>query len=68
VLVATQAAMDGNDGGWAVIRGNGGLSSTQVRFSIDEDEIKDTERRHGSEQVAYLVTDQPVVVKLTPAP
>lgn len=55
--LATQAAMDGGNGGWAVIAGGVGLSATQIFTAIDEDQIKDSERSHTTEQVSYLVME-----------
>ena len=50
--VASSAGMDGGDGGWPVFKsapGNG-----QLQLAIDEDQLKDSERSHTTEQVAYL--------------
>ena len=55
--VASQAAMDGGNGGWAILSGAAPLSSSDLRLAIDEDQLNDEERRHTSEQVAYLVFD-----------
>lgn len=52
--VATQSAMDGGDGGWAVLYGENPIGSN-VRLAIDEDQISDTERSHTTEQVSYWV-------------
>ena len=51
-VVASSAGMDGGDGGWPVLKsapGNG-----ELKLAIDEDQLKDSERNHTSEQVAYL--------------
>ena len=55
VGIVTQAAMDGNNGGWAYIDGSTGISSSQLFLVIDEDQIRDTERRHTTEQVGYVL-------------
>ncbi len=55
VGVVSQAAMDGSDGGWAVLYGNSPLSPTSLALAIDEDQIGDLERGHITEQVGYLV-------------
>jgi hypothetical protein len=52
--VLSSAAMDGNDGGWPVFKadpiGNGGFL-----LAIEEDQVRDNERNHTTEQAAYLV-------------
>jgi hypothetical protein len=55
VGLVLQAAMDGGDGGWAVLYGAAPLTATTVGLAVDEDQIADTERQHTSEQVGYLV-------------
>ncbi len=52
---ASMSGVDGDDGGWAVLYGASPVSSTELTVAIDEDALKDTERKHTSEQVAYLV-------------
>ena len=64
--VATQAAMDGNNGGWAYLFGASPLSATTMGLVIDEDQIGDNERAHTTEQVGYLVFGQNVDLPLTP--
>jgi hypothetical protein len=53
--VVSSAAMDGNDGGWAVLYGASPLSTSTLNLAVEEDQEGDTERRHTTEQVAYLV-------------
>ena len=53
---ATLSAMDGGDGGWAVLYGSNPVSST-INISIDEDTVSNTERSHTTEQVAYWVME-----------
>ncbi len=50
--VVTQSGMDGRDGGFAVLResNSGGLA-----IGIDEDTLRDSERRHTSEQVSFFM-------------
>ncbi|BAO43700.1 C25 family cysteine peptidase [Thiolapillus brandeum] len=50
--VASQAAMDGNNGGWAQLFGASPVGAT-LDLVIDEDQIGDAERWHTSEQVGY---------------
>jgi len=61
--VLTQAAVDGNDGGFAVLRGPTPLTASQITMNIDEDKLLDTERAHTTEQVAFVVFD---ALPLTP--
>ena len=53
---ATISAMDGGDGGWAVLYGASPLSN-QIHLAIDEDTVGDSERAHTTEQVAYWVME-----------
>jgi len=52
VNLATQAAMDGANGGWAYVYG--GPSATSLPLAIDEDQVRDGERSHTTEQVGYV--------------
>jgi len=52
--VAQQVAMDGNNGGWAVLFGTNPISST-INLAIEEDQCTDAERTHVNEQVDYVV-------------
>ena len=51
--ILTQAAMDGVDGSWAVLRDS--TSATEITLSVDEDQIFQSERSHTTEQVGYWV-------------
>ncbi len=66
VGLATMAAMDGGDGGWAQIHGPAVATTTSLYLSIDEDTIADAERGHTTEQVAYAVFAGPVVYPSSP--
>ncbi len=55
--IATQSAMDGWDGSWAVLYGDSPIGTT-INLVVDEDNIGDSERRHTTEQVAYIVFNQ----------
>lgn len=48
-------AMDGNDGGWAILHGDNAVGSNTIELAIDEDQLSNSERSHTFEQVAYLV-------------
>jgi hypothetical protein len=61
VAIVALSAMDGGEGGWAYIYGASPLSATQIRLAIDEDQIRDSRRQHTTEQVAYLVFEEPTV-------
>ena len=65
VTVATLAAMDGGDGGWAILRGD--QSASGLRVVIDEDQRGDLERSHTTEQVAYVAFQTEGAVTLTPS-
>ena len=58
VVVATQTAMDGRDGGWAILYGTDAVTNTEITLRIDEDQIGDSERLHTNEQVAYVAFEQ----------
>ncbi len=53
--VVSQNGMDGNNGGWAVLYGANPLSAGTLALAIDEDQIRDSERNHTTEQAAYIV-------------
>ena len=59
--VLSSAGMDGGDGGWAVLNGSDPLSPSggTIDLVIDEDQLRDSERNHTTEQVAYFVIDPP---------
>ncbi len=61
VAVASQSAMDGNDGSWVQAHGATLSSAGTLFLSVDEDQIGGSERRHTSEQVSYAVFAGPVV-------
>ena len=53
--IVSQTAMDGANGGWAIIYGDDFFNASELVMAIDEDQHKDTERDHTTEQVAYIV-------------
>ena len=55
VAIVSSAGMDGINGGWPVLYGSSPLSTSSLKLAIDEDTINDSERKHISEQVAYIV-------------
>lgn len=63
--VGIQTAMDGNNGGWAMLSGNNALNATGLQLFIDEDQIRDNERSHVNEQVMYIIFESNVNVQLT---
>ena len=67
VAVASQAAVDGNDGGWVQTFGAAPSSASQLFLSIDEDQISNGERSHTTDQVGYAVFAGPVVYPLAPS-
>jgi len=55
VAIVTMAAMDGGNGGWALLYGASPVSAGTLNLAIDEDQINDSERKHVTEQVGYIV-------------
>jgi hypothetical protein len=53
--IVSQAGMDGNEGGWAVLYGPNAVSATRLRLAIDEDWYLYSDRSHTTEQVSYIV-------------
>jgi hypothetical protein len=53
--ILSQAAMDGRDGGWAVLYGINPVTSNWLYLAIEEDWVWDSERKHTTEQVGYIV-------------
>jgi len=53
--ILSSAGMDGKDGGWPILYGSNAVTATQLRMAIEEDWYWDSERRHTTEQVNYLV-------------
>ena len=69
--VASLAGMDGSDGGWAILYGSDPLEADRVQVAVDEDQIKDSDRAHTTEQVAVVAVqgsdpsgDAPALVAL----
>jgi hypothetical protein len=56
VALATMAGVDGANGGWAYVFGT---TPSSLQLVIDEDLINDFERNHTSEQVGYVVFEEP---------
>ena len=54
VVVVSQSAMDGGDGGWAVVDA-ADIEAGSIELVIQEDQVFDSERGHTTEQVAYAV-------------
>ena len=63
--IVSMSGMKGTDGAWAVLDGPDPLSSTQIRLVVHEDQIRDGERYHAAEQVAYVVFERTIDVPLT---
>ncbi len=51
------AGVDGTDGGWPVLSGTSAFGMNSIGMHILEDELRDAERSHTNEQVAYIVFD-----------
>ena len=55
--VVSSIGMDGNNGGWPILFGNDPLAAGQLDLAIDEDQIRDSERTHITEEVAYFLVE-----------
>ncbi len=53
--IVSGAGMNGLDGGWPEFLGIGFLTPTSLTLVFDEDQVKDYERKHPTEHVAFLV-------------
>ena len=53
--IVNLAGMDGNDGGWAVLYPPTPISFGTLNMAVDEDQVSNSERRHTTEQVSYLI-------------
>jgi len=53
--VVSSVGMDGNNGGWPVLYGSAPLAGGQLDLGIDEDQIRDSERSHITEEVSYFL-------------
>ena len=62
VAVVSGAGMDGGDGGWPVLYGDG-VTSSDIKVVIDEETISDAERLHTTEQAAYWILADQTAVK-----
>jgi hypothetical protein len=56
--VVSSAGMDGVDGAWPILAGSTPFTASELKLFAEEDQIVDTERRHTTEQMAYLVFGQ----------
>ncbi len=57
--VLSVAGMDGGDGGFPVLFGESPFNENELAIAFEEDLIRDNERKHASEQVAYLAFADP---------
>ena len=64
VAIASQSAMDGGDGGWAVLYGDNPVTTGMLNLVIDEDQSGDSERAHTTEQVGYVVFENSGVLPI----
>ena len=53
-VITTQAAMDGGDGGFAVLLNSKSTQNGTIKVAINEDQFGDSERSHTKEQVSLL--------------
>ncbi len=64
VAVASVAAMDSVNGGWAILFGANPVTAGKLNLAIDEDQSVDNERSHTSEQVGYIVFENSGVLPI----
>jgi hypothetical protein len=64
VAIASQSAMDGGNGGWAVLYGDNPVTADTLNLVIDEDQSGDSERAHTTEQVGYVVFENSGVLPI----
>ncbi|MEM7116777.1 MAG: G8 domain-containing protein [Chloroflexota bacterium] len=65
--VVSSAAIDGNDGGWPILYGEVPFENG-LQLAINEDQYRDSERKHTTEQVAYVVFTDEAVTNLVSSP
>lgn len=53
--IVSSAAMDGSDGGWAILYGANPVTAATLNLAADEDQLANPERSHTTEQMAYIV-------------
>ncbi|MCI4649108.1 T9SS type A sorting domain-containing protein [Phaeodactylibacter sp.] len=58
--VLSAAGVNGGNGYWPVLFGDDPVTPGQIRLVVDEDQIKDDERNHISESIAYLAFEAPI--------
>ena len=58
-VVLSSAGMDGRDGAWPILQGPTPISGSTITLAMDEDQLRDGERRHTTEQVAYFAVSAP---------
>jgi hypothetical protein len=58
IAILSSAGMDGRDGGWPILYGARPISTRGLNLAVDEDQAMDYERRHATEQAAYLVLEK----------
>ncbi len=55
--IISSAGMDAAEGGWPVLYGANPLAGTSLQIAIEEDQLRDAERKHATEQVAFLLVE-----------
>jgi hypothetical protein len=56
--ILSNAGMDGKDGAWAALHGDNSVSGSTIQVAEDEDQLRDSERSHTSEAIAFLVFEE----------
>ncbi|OVE81730.1 hypothetical protein BVY04_02760 [bacterium M21] len=57
--ILAASGMDGGDGGFPILTGTTPVTASAIALTFEEDVLKDTERKHTAESVAYVVFDTP---------
>ncbi|MEM7029049.1 MAG: cadherin domain-containing protein [Chloroflexota bacterium] len=60
--IANRMGLDDNNGSWAYLYGATPLQTDKIQLSLDEDQIRDSERSSSTEQVGYWVFEQVTTV------
>lgn len=71
IVLLSQAAMDGFNGSWSVLWQDNWLDDDEVQLAVDEDQVRDEERRHATEQLGVVILNPveqtPEVLSFSPA-
>ena len=57
MAIASQAGMNGEEGGWPTLYGRTPVADGRLFLAIDTDHIRSPDLAHSSERVSYLVLE-----------